>query len=214
MIVKRPTTVPSVEHVLLPSVSWQAYGQLLELMQSRRLRHTYIEGTLEIMSPLRRHEWIKTLLARMIELAAYELDMELEAIGSTTLRNEELGRGIEPDECYYVQHAVEMSHLKELDWDRDPPPDLAIEVNVTHSDLSRESVYAALGVPEIWHYDGDDDTLRILTCSGNRYTSAERSLAFPMLTPEALLRFLRRREVVSQRAVLKEFVAWIVEQHT
>src|SRR5262245_59265718 len=133
------TTSPEVvEHIILHDVSWEAYGRILEAFGSRRLRHTYIDGVLEIMSPLRRHEWVKKFLARMIEMMVYQLDIDIECLGSTTLRKEAKKRGLEPDECYWIQHALEAGSNDDFDPNRDPPPDLAIEVNVTHADLSRE----------------------------------------------------------------------------
>jgi len=198
-----------VEHLVLHDVSWEAYERLLEAFGDRRLRHTYIDGVLEIMSPLRRHESVKTFLGRLIEMMAYQLDIDIECLGSTTLRKQAKKRGLEPDECYWIQHALEAAGNDDFDPNRDPPPDLAIEVNVTHADLSRESVYAALGVPEIWHFDEEDDAVRILVRSGETYIPAQRSLALPLFTPEVLQRFIERRAEVTERVVMKEFVAWI-----
>jgi Uma2 family endonuclease len=200
-----------VEHLVLHDVSWEAYERLLEAFGDRRLRHTYIDGVLEIMSPLRRHEWVKKFLARMIEMMAYQLDLDIECLGSTTLRKQAKKRGLEPDECYWIQHALEAAGNDDFDPNRDPPPDLAIEVNVTHADLSRESVYAALGVPEIWHFDDEDDAVRILVRSGEAYVPASRSLALPLFTTETLQRFIERRSEATERVVMKEFVAWIGE---
>lgn len=198
-----------VEHLVLHDVSWEAYERLLEMFGDRRLRHTYIDGVLEIMSPLRRHESVKKFLGRLIEMMAYQLDIDIECLGSTTLRKQAKQRGLEPDECYWIQHALEAAGNDDFDPNRDPPPDLAIEVNVTHADLSRESVYAALGVPEIWHFDDVDDAVRILVRSGESYIPASRSLALPLFTPEVLQRFLERRAEVRERVAMKEFVAWV-----
>jgi Uma2 family endonuclease len=200
-----------VEHLVLHDVSWEAYERLLEAFGDRRLRHTYIDGVLEIMSPLRRHELVKKFLARMIEMMAYQLDIDIECLGSTTLRKQAKQRGLEPDECYWIQHALEAFGNDDFDPNRDPPPDLAIEVNVTYADLSREAVYAALGVPEIWHFDDEDDAVRIVVRSGDAYIPAPRSLALPLFTPEILQRFIDRRAGATERVVMKEFVAWIHE---
>lgn len=201
-----------VEHVVLPDISWEAYERLLEAFGGRRLRHTYVDGVLEIMSPLRRHESVKKILARMFEMAAYQLDIEIDSLGSTTLRLQPKMRGLEPDECYYVQHAAAAAGRNEFDPQHDPPPDLAIEVNVSHTDLSRDSVYAALGVPEIWHFDDEDDAVRILLLSGGSYATADRSAALPIFTPTVLQSFVERRAQVSERVVVKEFVAWLNAQ--
>jgi Uma2 family endonuclease len=198
-----------VEHVLLYDVSWEAYEQLLQAFGDRRFRHTYIDGVLEITSPLRRHELVKKTLARLIEMAAYQLDIEIESIGSTTLRRRPKTRGLEPDECYYLQHAADVAGKEDFDPERDPPPDLAIEVNVTHADLSRESVYAALGVPEIWHFDDEEEKIRILALVDGRYQPVEKSIALGLFTSELLQSFLERRRRTTEKIMMNEFVAWL-----
>src|SRR4051812_49891516 len=110
-----------VEHLVLHDVSWEAYERLLEAFGDRRLRHTYIDGVLEIMSPLRRHESVKTFLGRLIEMMAYQLDIDIECLGSTTLRKQAKKRGLEPDECYWIQHALEAAGNDDFDPNRDPP---------------------------------------------------------------------------------------------
>jgi Uma2 family endonuclease len=198
-----------IEHAMLYNVSWEAYDQLLRTFGDRRFRHTYVDGVLEIMSPLRRHESVKKLLARLIEMAAYQLKLDIESLGSTTLRKRAKTRGLEPDECYYLQHALDATGKEDFDAERDPPPDLAIEVHVTHADLSRDSVYAVLGVPEIWHFDDDDETLRIMVLNDNEYVPAARSLALPIFTPQLLQSFIERRRQTSERIVIEEFVSWL-----
>src|SRR5262245_15230309 len=92
------------EHIVLYDVSWEAYEALLEAMGDRRLRHSYDQGVLEIMSPLKRHDRAKKIIARMLEAMALELDIDIQSIGSTTLRKRPKQKGLEPDECYYVAH--------------------------------------------------------------------------------------------------------------
>jgi Uma2 family endonuclease len=112
MIVSKPLTVERLEtaehfeHIVLYGISWEAYEHLLDLFGDRRLRHSYDAGVLEIMSPLKRHDRAKKVLARLIESMALELDIEIQPIGSTTLRRRERRKGLEPDECYYVQHEM------------------------------------------------------------------------------------------------------------
>ena len=162
-------------------VSWECYERLLEAVGDRRLRHSYERGTLELMSPLKRHDSVKTLLARLIEMAAYELEIEIQGIGSTTLRRRERLRGLEPDECYYVAHEAEVRYKADYVPGRDPPPDLAVEVDVTSSSLDRLQIYADLGVPEVWRFKDEQLSFWRLTRSG-KYARSRRSRAFPCWT--------------------------------
>ena len=207
---KTPTAAcPEVmEHIVLFDVPWEGYEALLEAFGDRRLRHSYDDGVLEIMSPLKRHDRNKKLLARLLETAAYELDIEIQGIGSTTLRKERRRKGLEPDECYYVEHEPQVRFEEDYDPDRDPPPDLAIEVDVTHSEVGRMDIYAGLGVPEVWRLKDDNLTYYRLSRDG-KYVKITRSKAFPPLTPAMLEKFLQRRREVSENEVLREFVAWL-----
>jgi Uma2 family endonuclease len=202
-----PTQSIVAEHVVLYDVSWEAYEQLLTVFGDRRLRHSYDEGTLEIMSPLKRHDRAKKILARMVESAAFELNIDIQSIGSTTLRRRPRQKGLEPDECYYVQHEAEVRHEQDYVPERDPPPDLAIEVDVEHSSLSRLEIYAGLGVPEVWRFA--NDTLTFLRLRKGKYVSTPRSAAFPMLTAAVLQRFLAQRWDVSENPLIRNFIQWI-----
>jgi Uma2 family endonuclease len=197
-----------VEHIVLYDVPWEGYEALLEAFGDRRLRHSYDDGVLEIMSPLKRHDRNKKLLARLLEMAAYELDIEIQGIGSTTLRKERRRKGLEPDECYYVEHEPQVRFEEDYDPDRDPPPDLAIEVDVTHSEVGRMEIYAGLGVPEVWRLKDDHLTYYRLSRDG-KYVRTPRSKAFPPLTPSVLEKFMQRRREVSENQVVRDFVAWL-----
>ena len=181
-----------VEHIMLYDVSWEAYERLLEAFGDRRLRHTYDDGVLEIMSPLFQHEWLKKALARIVETVTLHLCIPMRCAGSTTLKKEIAARGLEPDECYYIQNASRIDVNKNLDLTKDPPPDLAIEVNLSYQDVSRDEVYASLRVPELWHFDADEDKLQILCLRRNKYVSVQKSLALPMLTRRQITEFLRK----------------------
>lgn len=205
-----PTTT-SDEHLVLYDISWDAYEQLLGVMQERRLRHSYNAGTFEIMSPGKRHDRDKSFLGRLIEATALEWDIDVDAIGSTTLRNRLKGKGLEPDECYYVAHAEESRLRNDYDPDRDPPPDLAVEVDVTNSSVDRLSIYADLGVPEVWRLQGE--TLTFLRRNRNgKYVPMASSLAFPGLTSQILETCLQRRAEVRANVVVREFIAWLHSQ--
>jgi Uma2 family endonuclease len=196
-----------VEHVLLYDVSWEAYERLLEVLGNRRFRHTYIGGVLEIMSPHFQHEWLKKALARIIETVTLQLGIPLRCAGSTTLKSALSSRGLEPDECYYIQNASRMDMQRNLDLSQDPPPDLAIEVNLSYQDLSRNEVYASLKVPELWHYDVEDDKLQLLSLHRSKYIPVPKSVALPMLSQRQIKAFLKQaRESQSDDNQLVRYV--------
>jgi Uma2 family endonuclease len=200
--------VSDMEHVVLFDVSWAAYEAILEAMGDRRLRHSYDNGTLELMSPLKRHDRAKKILSRMIEAMALELDIDIQSIGSTTLRKQPKKKGLEPDECYYVAHEPQVRSKPDYDPSVDPPPDLALEVDVTRSSVSRMGIYAGLGVPEVWRMKGETLSFHMLEENG-KYVSIERSLAFPRVTPGVLQQFLSQRCELRENELLRNFLAWL-----
>ncbi|HEY5312198.1 MAG TPA: Uma2 family endonuclease [Pirellulales bacterium] len=201
-------TTTAADHLVLYGVSWETYAGLLEAFGDRRLRHTYDEGTLEMMSPLKGHEWIKRLIAKFIDIVVFEFDIDVQSIGSTTLGSERAEKGLEPDDCYYISHEPDVRGLEDYDPDRDPPPDLAIEVDVTHKSLDRMSVYAALGVSEVWRAT-KDGTLFYRLNRSRRYTKISRSRELPLLTPALIDEYLALRRTKSEAAVIRQFVAWV-----
>jgi len=156
---------------------------------------------------LPRHEHAKTMLGDMVRIMAMERDMDVHALGSTTFRRQMLEKGLEPDECFYVQNHAKVWNKDDLDLDIDPPPDLVIEVEVTRRVIARLPIYAALGVPELWRQEG----LKVVGLSlvEGKYEPIETSLAFPFLKPAELQRFLNRWPTIPQTAVLREFRDWV-----
>src|SRR5262249_44955535 len=146
----------------------------------QRVRLTYDRGTLELMTPSYRHEHYKMLLGRLLETWTEEHDIPIRSGGSTTFHREDVDRGLEPDQCYYIQHEYAVRGKEEIDLASDPPPDLAIEVDITSSVLNRLAIYAALGVPEVWRYNGI--RLEVYRLGTDRtYVRSDQSLTFPSL---------------------------------
>ena len=203
-----PISIADQQHMVLDGVSWPLYEQLLSEMGNRPVRMTFDNGDLEIMSPLPKHEKWGNRLGRMIEIISLELNIPIEPLGSTTFRREDLAKGLEPDECYYVQHAADVRHKGELDLTVDPPPDLAIEIGITRRSIAREPIYAALGVPELWRFNSQQFTMLALGADG-RYLAITQSLAFPFLPPSTVESFLRRLETEEQTVVLRDFRDWV-----
>lgn len=158
---------------------------MLRVFESQRLRTTYIDGSFEILSPSFEHELYKGILGRMVEVCAEESKSRLVHAGSVTLRLQPKKRGLEPDECFWITNAAAVSGRLHLDPAIDPPPDLAIEVDITSRVLDRLSVYAALGVREVWRHSTKGFTILHL-CPSGTYEPANASLSFPWLRAEVV----------------------------
>lgn len=197
---------PAEQRVQLP-VSWETYERLLdERGESRVPRFTYDRGVLEIVSPSPEHERIAYVLALLVEVLAEEFDIELDGLGSTTFRREDLERGFEPDQCFYVQNAERIRGKNELDLSVDPPPDLIVEVDITNPSLDRFPIYASFGVPEVWRYDAQ--RVVILQLVGGEYVERLQSLALPPLTSDALTRFTAEGTTLGRRDWMRAVRQW------
>ncbi len=204
------TLIQSPDRVILPNISWQTYQSLMrDFEKEPAIRLTYNQGTLEIRMPLDPHETYKKLLGRLIEAATEELDIEIRSLGSRTCDREDLARGLEPDQCYYIQNEALVRGLDQIDSNRLPPPDLTIEIDITSSSINRMSIYAALGVPEVWCYDGQ--TLTMLILQNGEYHPQSNSKALPFLSSEAILRFLSQRSTMGETQLVKQFRQWVRE---
>jgi len=194
---------------ILYGVTWEDYLKLLDATPDLNLRHTYDEGTLEMMmmSPRKDHDWVASLVARMIETLAFATDMPIQSIGSTTLRASKGGRGLQPDKAYYLAHEPDVRCKETYEPEKDPPPDLVIEVDVTSSSVPRLPVFAQIGVPEIWRCERGRLRFYRLTAKGE-YETIDRSIAFPFLKPADLMRFVKRRAEIGENGVVRAFVEW------
>lgn len=208
-----PAPARAPYHIVLHGVSFRLYEMLLEAVGEQRIYMTYDSGNLELMSPLPKHERVKTLIGRFIETLSLELNIPICGLGSTTFKREDLEKGLEPDECYYVQHEAQMRAKDEIDLLHDPPPDLVAEVDVTHREISKESIYAAMGVPEMWRYDLRRLRFFKLNEQG-RYEPCAKSLAFPLLAPADIEPFLEKRATSDDTSLLKNFAQWVREHLT
>jgi Uma2 family endonuclease len=196
------------QHIVLDNVSWDFYEHLLEEIGDRPLRVTYDQGSLEIMSPLPKHERWGAWIARLIELTCTELEIPVASLGSTTFRSRPRLKGLEPDKCFYVQHFEEGI---ELDEEFDPAihhsPDLAVEIDVTHRSVPREPIYAALRMPELWRFTGSE--LNVLHLIRGKYLQRSKSLTFPFLPMNEFGDFVARMREKNQLKVIREFRLWV-----
>jgi Uma2 family endonuclease len=206
-------TVPisGEERLLLTGISWDFYLRFCDELEGRRIRLTYDRGDMEIMITKRPHEFYKKLLAKLVEQLVLELNIPVSSGGSMTFQRADLQRGIEPDECWWIAHESQLRGVREFDAQRDPPPDLAVEIEITSSLVKRVGIYAALRVPEIWRFNGTTLQFSALQEDGS-YQSSEYSLAFPFLKPEHLTPFLQIDAKKDETTRLREFVSWLRDQ--
>lgn len=200
--------MPAGGTLILTDVSWDEYEQLVaDLEQWNGIRVTYDQGRLEIMSPSSEHEPAKELISHLLRALAYETDIVLECLGSTTFKQKWLRRGLEPDCCFYVQNADKIIGVRRIELANDPPPDVVVEVDVSHASDSKFKIYAGMKVPEFWLYDGRE--MRMYQLVDDRYVLINSSLAFPVLTGEVITRFVTHALKDGQTAALKSFRQWL-----
>jgi Uma2 family endonuclease len=195
---------------VLYGIDWKTYTRLLRVFEkSRRFRLTYDRGTLEIMSPLWVHEAHARLLGRFIDVLTEELSLPCRLGGSVTLRRRRKQRGLEPDNCYWIASARLLQGKQQLDLRVDPPPDLAIEVDITRSSIDRMSIYGALGVPEVWRSSTGGIAFYIL--DSGVYQVRPNSLSFRAWPPLICLRSWPRGQS-DDAAIVRQFRDWVSQQ--
>lgn len=200
------------QHITLEGVSWPTYQALLHDMGDRRAsRLSYDCGILEIIMPSDLHEVLNRLLDRMITALTEELDLKIKAYGSTTLEREDLEKGVEPDSCYYIQNADQISTV-DLDLRTGPPPDLAVEVDITSSSQRRFAIYQQLQIPEVWQYTQRRGLVFYALVAG-QYIECEVSPTFPQVSSPMLMTFLQMAPGEDDNAIVKSLRRWIRQQN-
>ena len=177
------------QRFVLHDVTWDSYLTLARLFADRpALRLTYDRGKLELMTTSPRHECYNHWLGRFLETVAEELSKPIAPGGSMTFQREELERGFEPDNCYWIENEKAMRGKLTWELSTSPPPDLMIEIEVSRSAMPRMTIFAAFRVPEVWCYDGEELRINLLQPDGT-YQRSEHSLAFPSIPVQELIRF-------------------------
>lgn len=205
------SSLQAENRITLPNVPWDVF-ESLAASNCAGIRFTYDRGYLEIMSPSTEHEWFHKLLGRMIETLTEELNIPIRSGGATTLKIQLKQRGVEPDECYYVLNEPRVRGKRDIDLTNEPPPDLAIEVDISHSSLDKMGIFADLGVAELWLYDGSSLRVFVLQSDGD-YARQQQSLAFPVLDLSEVQRFLERCEDTDETSLIRSFRAWVRQTH-
>lgn len=198
----------ALSQMVLPNISWKTFEKILDEIGETHYRVTYDNGELEFMTLSLEHENYGRWIGRLIFLVALELGMPLRTGGSTTLKEALRNIGLEPDECFWIQHAKALRGKKKWSAGKDPPPDLAVEIDITSSWLDRLGIYASLKVPEVWRFDGEMLKILILMPNGE-YAEKRRSLTFPSLPIDEFANFVIRLDAEDEMPLVQEFIAWL-----
>jgi len=187
--------------VTIPNVSWLEFESILqELGEKRRTRIAYSNSTLEIMVPLLDREIPKDLISDIVKNLLKSAGRRYEPFGSTTFKREGAA-GVEPDACFYILNYQRMIGRRRLLPD-DPPPDLAIETDVTSK--TTIDAYKIIGVPEVWVYDSG--RLRIYLLQNGEYVESDMSPNFPEIAIAQLIpATVERAWQVGNLQALEEF---------
>jgi Uma2 family endonuclease len=196
------------QRLVLRGITWEGYLQILgALPESRNARLTYDTGVLEITVPPEEHEFSSNNIAYFLLTLVELMGLKLKSIGSTTMKYPGLQKGAEPDKAFYIQnHALVKG--RNVDFAQDPPPDLVVEVDITHTDIQKNQFYARLGVPEFWRFNGK--ILRIYQLQNDVYVEADRSPTFPQISKEWLYEFLheaKEDEISAVQALRSRFAS-------
>lgn len=203
--------MPADTLLIQPDVSWEEYEDLLaQVSEASGLRISYDDGTLEIMTVGPKHENYATLIEALVGIIRLRKRMNIRFFGSSTMRKKKKRKGIEPDACFYVQTADALGNRIDLDFEKDPPPDVAVEVDVTRHSISKFGIYAGLGVPEVWIYDGKE--LKIYLLEADEYVSVNESQALPMLSGPVLTKFLSQLREEGELQAILAFDEWLQSQ--
>ncbi len=198
--------VAGEKRVTLHNLDWQAYQQIRQALEERSVaRLTYNCGSLEIVMPLEIHEFSARMIELFIRVLVVEFGLRIKTLGSTTLNREDLDRGAQPDNGYYIQNYSVMAG-RTVNLAQDPPPDLVVEVDITHTDIDKDRLYAAMGVPEFWRFDGT--VLKIQVLRGLEYQEVDTSPTFPRVDMRAFYQFLElaKQDEVAAELGLRETI--------
>jgi len=199
--------IPPGQQLLMTDVSWQMYEQLLEEFgEKRSSRINYSQGVLEIMVPLPEHEVDKIMIGDLVKTMLEELDMEFWSLGSTTFKSQTMNQGIEADDCFYIENEAAVRGKQRLDLAVDPPPDLAIEIDITSR--TRFNNYQVLGVGELWRFNGTKLEINLL--QSGEYIKSTESPHFPGFPlTEVIPEYLERSKIEGRNKTMKAFRAWV-----
>lgn len=202
------TAIPGETRVLLENITWQTFKTMLAEMGSERANKiSYRQGNIEIMTPQKPHESSNRLIEVFIGVLCEELGLEVNRVGSLTLTRDDLEYGAEPDSSYYIQNELLVREKENIDLAFDPPPDLVLEVEYSRPKIDKFKLYAAMGIPEFWRYNGT--TLRVYILANGQYSETQTSPTFAVIPIKEIPRFIEESKKIGQIAVTRAFRTWV-----
>jgi Uma2 family endonuclease len=210
---REPSTV-QLDHdqrILLHGIEWEQYQAISKALNGHHLRLSYDGESLELMTKSFPHGRFSRLIGRMIGVLTEELKLPLTGCGDMTLDREDLERGIESDEGFYITNEPLVRGKENIDLSVDPPPDLGIEIDISRSSQRRLRIYEAIKVPEVWLFDREKIRVYRLDAEG-KYAEAERSQYFPLRRMDELTAFLLRANEMEENSLIRSFREWVREQ--
>jgi Uma2 family endonuclease len=205
---KKRQAPASPDHLYLQGVSWKFYEQVLAELEKSHLRIAYDHNDLEIMATTMIHEINKKNISRILDTYSLFRNIPTEGLGSSYLVRKDLAKGIEADDCYYVANRSSIGRIRTLDLAVVPPPDVVVEVDINRYILDHESIYSAIGVPELWRFDGRRITYTVRNRRG-KYIVSDRSPSFPEFSTRDFNRFIGMAQKGSQHEAVQTLRDWV-----
>lgn len=204
-------STPAEQRVVFNHVSWNTYLALAAEDNRPGKRICYDQGVMEIMSPGMLHEHISALISRMINVFTEEHEIDACSSAGTTFKRDDVERGFEADESYYITNCKAVLGKDEVDLSFDPPPDLAVEVDISRSSMPKMPIYRSIGVPELWRYDGQAMLVYVLQQNGE-YEQTDSSSVLPNFPFIEAQTVLERRQEESETSLIKKFREFVRSQ--
>jgi Uma2 family endonuclease len=208
--------VPAVDlsprqRFMLGGIDWQTYRTISDALNGRHLRMSYDGENLELMTVSSIHATLSRLLGRFVVVLTEELQLPVASCGDMTVDREDLERGLEGDESFYIENEPRVRGKEQIDFAVDPPPDLGIEIDIAASSRRRMAIYAALKVPEVWRYDARTLTVFLLGTDG-QYAPASKSRVFPQIPVDEIAGFLQQVNQLEENELVRQFRTWVRER--
>ncbi len=173
-----PATLrPKNDVNILHGVTWEQYCDFRDDPANNGVRMSYADGDLLLMTTGHLHERISHILSVILLAWAQHSDARIMGFGRWTLQQELKEKGLEADNCYYSRHIPQVQEKEALDLKVDPPPDLAIEIDVTTHSQLKFDIYASLGVPEVWVWE--ENRIAVHQLSEGEYQPSLESIELP-----------------------------------
>jgi Uma2 family endonuclease len=199
------------QRFVLRAIDWPTYRAISDALTGRHFHLAFDGENLELVTVSSTHGHYSRLLGWLVAVLTEELNLPISGCDDMTCDREDVERAVESDECFYLQNEPLVRGKEKIDLNVDPPPDLAIEIDITRSSINRLKIYAALRVPEVWRFNGE--TLRVYRLGPDgQYALSEQSGHFPFLPLTEMAGFLRRRTEMDDNSLMRAFRTWVREQ--